>query len=114
MINIENGSPLNTQNFIGAHFNINSITAPGRLDELSHIANTLNLSYLIINESKLDDSVPSNSISIDNFHEPIRRDRNRNGGGCLVYISNNLTFKSLLLTLAIITGILESLFEGLI
>ena len=92
-INIENGSPLNTQNFIGAHFNINSITAPGRLDELSHIANTLNLSYLIINESKLDDSVPSNSISIDNFHEPLRRDRNRNGGGCLVYISNNLTFK---------------------
>ena len=27
------------------------------------------------------------------FHEPVRRDRNRHGGGCLVYIAESFTFK---------------------
>ena len=92
-IDIGNGSPLNPKDFVGVHFNINSITALGRLDQLNHISNILNLDYLVINESKLDSTIPNNLITIDRFHEPIRRDRDRNGGGCLVYVSKNLTFK---------------------
>ena len=90
-IDISNGSPLDKQGFIGAHYNINSITAPGRLETLDSVAKTLDLSYLIINESKLDDTIPTNLIC--QFHEPVRRDRTRQGGGCLVYISKKLTLK---------------------
>ena len=78
---------------MGAHYNINSITAPGRLETFESVAKTLNPSYLIINESKLDETIPTNLICLSQFHEPIRRDRTRQGGGCLVYISNKLTFK---------------------
>ena len=92
-IDICNGSPLNPKDFIGAHFNINSIRALGRLDQLNHISNILNLDYIIINESKLDETVPNNLIALDRFHEPIRKDRDINGGGCLVYVSKHLTFK---------------------
>ena len=88
-----NGSPLNIEHFKGAHYNINSITAPGRIEALTIIASVLNLGYIVINESKLDNTIPTNLICINNFHEPIRRDRNRHGGGCLVYISKTLTFK---------------------
>ena len=94
-IDIGKGSPLNDHDFTGAHFNINSITAPGRIEELNIISNTLNLDYLVINESKLDNSIPTSLICLTNFHEPARRDRNRHGGGCLVYVAKHLTFKQL-------------------
>ena len=90
--NLSNGSPIDINNFNIVHFNINSITAEGRLDQLSDICTTLNLDVLIITESKLDQTIPSNLISIPGYHEPIRRDRNRNGGGVLIYISENLIF----------------------
>ena len=88
-----NGSPINFEDFTGVHYNIDSITAPGRLEALSSVAQTLSVNYIVINESKLDQTIPNNLISIANFHDPIRSDRNRHGGGCLIYISSNLTFK---------------------
>ena len=51
---LSNGSPINNNNFNLVHFNINSITADGRLDQLSDICTVLNLDVLIITESKLD------------------------------------------------------------
>ena len=78
---------------MGAHYNINSITAPGRLETFESVSKTLNLSYLIINESKLDETISTNLICLSKFHEPIRRDRTRQGGGCLVYISKRFSFK---------------------
>ena len=92
-LDIGNGSPLNPKDFVGVHFNINSITALGRLDQLNHISNVLKLDYLVINESKLDATIPNSLIALDRFHEPIRKDRNRDGGGCILYVSKNLTFK---------------------
>ena len=92
-VDLSNGSPLNPNDFIGVHYNINSLTALGRLDQLNHISRSLNLDYLVINESKLDTTIPSNLLQLDGFHEPVRSDRNRDGGGCLIYISKVLTFK---------------------
>ena len=92
-VDLSNGSPLNPNDFIGLHYNINSITALGRLDQLNQISRSLNLDYLVINESKLDATIPSNLLLLDGFHEPVRNDRNRDGGGCLIYISKVLTFK---------------------
>ena len=43
---LSNGSPINVNNFNIVHFNINSITAENRLNQLSDICQTLNLSVL--------------------------------------------------------------------
>ena len=94
-IDISNGSPIDTGDLIVVHFNIDSITAEGRLEQLKVVCQTLKLDILIITESKLDESIPNSMIEISNFHEPLRRDRNRHGGGCLIYISDNLTFKQM-------------------
>ena len=88
---LSNGSPLDTNNFIVAHFNVNSTLAENLLDELQSVCNTLNNSVLCNTESKLDGTIPSNILMLQGYHEPIRRDRTlngRNGGGCLIYIYN--------------------------
>ena len=47
----------------------------------------------ILTESKLNNAIPSHLISLPGYHEPLRRDRNRNGGGVLIYIAEHLSFK---------------------
>ena len=89
---LSDGSPIDIDNFNIAHYNINSITAFGRLDQLSDICATLKLDVLILTESKLDHTIPSSVMTLPGYHEPLRRDRNRNGGGVLVYIAQNLIF----------------------
>ena len=95
-IDISNGSPIDTNNFIVVHYNINSILAPDRIEQLSDICRTLNIDVLILSESKLDQNIPNNLITIPGYHEPLRHDRvinGRNGGGVLMYISENLAFQ---------------------
>ena len=93
---LSNGSPINIGNFNIVHYNINSITADDRLDQLTDICRTLNLAVLVITESKLDQTIPTNLITIPGYHEPVRRDREnngRNGGGVLIYIADYLVFQ---------------------
>ena len=93
---ISNGSPICTDNFIVVHYNINSILAPDRLDQLTDYCRILKIDVLIITESKLDQTIPTNLITIPGYHEPIRRDREINGrygGGVLMYIADNLVFQ---------------------
>ena len=93
-IDLSNGSPIDTNDFIVVHYNIDSICAEGRLEQLEIVCKTMNLDCLIITESKLDESIPDSQINIENFHT-IRRDRNRHGGGCLIYLSEKLVFKQM-------------------
>ena len=96
IFDFSNGSPINIQNLTFVHYNVDSILAEGRLDELTHVCNIMSIDCLLISESHLDESVPTNLISIPGYHEPVRRDRTVNGrmgGGCLVYVSEKLTFK---------------------
>ena len=44
-----------------------------------------------ISESKLDDSVPTSEIQIDEY-DLLRYDRNRHGGGVACYIRNDLSY----------------------
>ena len=74
-IDISNGSPIDTNNFIVVHYNINSILAPDRIEQLSDICRTLNIDVLILSESKLDQNIPNNLITIPGYHEPLRHDR---------------------------------------
>ena len=92
-LDISNGSTINKDNFTVLHYNINSILAEGRLEELGLVCSTLNVAVLICTESKLSQTIPNNLLQINGYHEPIRHDRNRFGGGCIIYISNSLTFK---------------------
>ena len=87
---------MDTENFKIVHYNINSILAPDRIDQLSQICQTLKIDVLIISESKLDNTIPNNLIKISGYHEPLRHDRSHNGrhgGGVLMYISENLAFQ---------------------
>ena len=90
---LSNGAPLDTNNFIIVHFNINSITAEGRIEQLSNICQTLKVDVLLVTESKVDSSIADNSLLLPNFNEPIRRDRDRHGGGCIVYVAQHLSYK---------------------
>ena len=62
-VNLCNGSPLNSNDLIVAHWNVNSILKEGRLDELFLNIQSLKAQIVILTESKLDSSIPSNIIT---------------------------------------------------
>ena len=68
------------------HLNVNSLLP--KIEELRIIAKLSNAAVTGISESKLDDSVLSSKIHIDNDNI-IRCDRNRHGGGVVCYIRND-------------------------
>ena len=50
---------------------------------------------LVVTETKLDSTFPTNKFYIIGFIKPYRRNRNRNGGGVLIYIRENVPSKEL-------------------
>ena len=62
-----------------------------KIDELRHIARLTNAAVIGISESKLDDSVSSSEIQIDEY-DLLLCDRNRHGGGVACYIRNDLSY----------------------
>ena len=62
----------------GVRLNINSLLP--KIDELRNIAKLSNAAVIGIGESKLDDSVLSSEIHIDNYNT-LHCDRNRHGEG---------------------------------
>ena len=92
---LSNGSPIETNNFEIVHYNVNSILAPDRLEQLSSVCKMLKINVLVITESKIDKTIPTNIITIPGYHEPLRHDRSingRSGGGVLVYVEESLAF----------------------
>ena len=71
------------------HININSL--PPKIDELRYIAKLSKAAVISISESKLDDSVLSSGIQIENY-ELIHSERNRHGGGIACFIRNDLSY----------------------
>ena len=52
--------------------------------------------YIIdITESKLDHTFPDSSFRVSGYNKPFRKDRNRNGGGILVFIRDDIPCKEL-------------------
>lgn len=84
--NFSNGD----SNFKVLHLNINSIL--GNLYEVDEILNTCHFDIACFSETKLDDSIP-NSFLINNFYTRIRLDRNRHGGGLIIFIKNGIKIK---------------------
>ena len=47
----------------------------------------------MIYESKLDDRFPHGQFLIEGFHTPFQFDRNKNGGGILLYVWEDIQLK---------------------
>ena len=62
-----------------------------KIDEFRHIARLTNTAVIGISESKLDDSVPTLEIQIDQY-DLLRCGRNRHGGGVPCYIRNDIIY----------------------
>ena len=63
---------------------------------------------LLINETKIDASFPVNQCFINVISAPYRLDQNRNGGGIIIYVREDITSK--MLTKHMFADDIESLF----
>ena len=71
---------------------INSIA--NKLDQLDSLVDR-NIDVLVITETKLDESYPTAQLLIRGYSEPFRSNRNRHGGGILIYIREDIPSKEL-------------------
>ena len=71
------------------HVNIKSILP--KIEEIRLITHSVNLSVIGISDSKLSSSVNDNEIKTPGY-DILRKDRNRNGGGVLAYIRNDISY----------------------
>ena len=82
----------NVNKLIVGNLNINSYE--GKFDQFTTIIKN-NLDIVVITETKLDDSYPDSQFFIDGFSKPYRMDRNKHGGGVLIYIKEGIPRKQL-------------------
>ena len=83
---------LNPNRLIIAHININSIR---NKFEMVKTTITDKTDILLISETKLDSSFLVNQSLIDGFTPPYRLDRNANGGGIMLYVTEDIPSKLL-------------------
>ena len=77
-------------NFFSAyHLNVRSIV--NKIDDL--IPETEGFDIIGFTETHLDSTIENDELAIPNYCEPIRRDRNRHGGGIAVYVRHGIAFK---------------------
>ena len=74
------------------YLNINSIS--NKFDQLKLFVQG-KVDILIVTETKLDSTFPTSQFVISGYSEPYRFDRNRNGGGVLIYIREDIPSKLL-------------------
>ena len=53
------------------------------------------IDILVLTETKLDDTFPTAQFLVKGFSEPCRLDRNKNGGGVMIYIYEEIPNKLL-------------------
>ena len=82
-------SVTNLKGFKIATLNVNSLLK--HIDEIRHVLFSAPFDIFAINESKMDELIPDNEISIPGYNL-IRKDRNRAGGGVVLYIRDNISF----------------------
>ena len=80
----------NAKNTIICHLSINSIR--NKFNSLDEIIKAFDV--FLISESKLDNTFPINQFSIRGY-KVFRRDRNRFGGGLILYVNENIPCKPL-------------------
>ena len=84
-------SAINTQLFSVLAYNINSITATSKKDQLESMAHELNLDIIALTETKLSDSIQESVYTIPGY-TIINKNRDRRGGGVMLYIRDDHAF----------------------
>ena len=74
------------------HININFLY--GKYEALKCLIKN-NLDILVITETKLDDSYTPNQFKIDGFANPFRLDRDKHGGGVMIFVRSNLVVREI-------------------
>ena len=67
--------------------NINAIN--NKFEQLKYIIKN-NINVLTVTETKLDSSFPSGQFSIDGLAKPFRRGINKNGGGMVIFVRDDI------------------------
>ena len=78
---------------ITCHLNINSLN--NKFDDISPLLTENLVDILFLSETKLDDSYKSSQFFVEGFSKPLRSDRNRNGGGLMQLIRNDIACRRL-------------------
>lgn len=63
-------------------FHLNTRSVRNKLDYLSDIVDSFHILYL--SETHLDANVDPDTLSLEGFDPPIRKDRTHNGGGVMI------------------------------
>ena len=79
----------NLLNIMG--YNINSLTAGIKLEELGSLARTMNIDLIAISETKLNDNIQESVYTIPGFNVE-NKHRTRKGGGVCIYIRDDLPY----------------------
>ena len=82
----------NANRLVIGHININSLN--NKYEYLKTLIKG-NIDILVITESKLDGSFPSQQFAIEAYSLPYRFDRNANGGGVIIYVREDIPCKEL-------------------
>ncbi|CAF1091926.1 unnamed protein product, partial [Brachionus calyciflorus] len=78
---------MDSSNFKIMHLNINSIL--NNLFEVDQLLNMRKFDIMCFSECKLDEFIP-NSFYNNKYYSKVRLDRNRHGGGLIVFIKNSI------------------------
>ena len=70
-----------------AHININFLES--KFESLKDLIKD-KIDILVVGETKIDESYPTNQFLIDTFSSPFRLDRNKFGGGVMIYVKDHL------------------------
>ena len=82
----------NVNRLIIGNLNINSI--PNKFDQLKAVIPGY-IDILVLVETKVDVSFPESQFIIEGYSIPYRLDRNRNGGGVMIYVREDIPSKKL-------------------
>ena len=82
----------NCDKVVIATLNLNSL--PNKFSSLAEIISN-NIDILVIEETKIDESFPEGQFLIPGYKKPYRKDRNRNGGGIIVYVREDIPSRKL-------------------
>jgi hypothetical protein len=81
------------KNALLCHLNINSLRH--KVHDLKPFMHRLQPVLMAIAETKLDDSFPNAQFIIEDYHPPIRHDRNAHGGGLMAYVRTDIPCRQL-------------------
>ena len=66
------------------YLNINSLR--NKIADLQTFIQNIPLDYFVLSKTKLDESFPNAQFNLDSYEIGARRDRNKSGGGLIVFV----------------------------